>query len=369
MRVLVACDSFKGSCSAWTACQGIARGIQHVHPDWEIDGCPLADGGEGTLAAVAASLDLHIEQVTVTGPIGVPVAAEIAWTHEPLVGISDRAAPHERATTAWLESATCLGLALVPPERRNPLQTTSYGLGQLLNFAKQQGARSMVIGLGGSATVDAGIGLAQALGLEFAGVPTPAGGGELAQVTTIAGADAVKAWADVRVLVATDVRNPLLGARGAAQVFAPQKGATPAMVAALEGGIEHYARRLCDTFAVSDGLHPLESAAHFAAAIAAPGAGAAGGLGFALMQLLNAQMVSGIELVMNCVHFAERVVAADYVITGEGKLDVTSFEGKVVSGVLAAAANYGKPVAVICGTTDLDAATCAQHGISSCKRW
>lgn len=360
MRALIASDSFKESCSAMAACEWIARGLGRIHPEWELDPCPLADGGEGTMAVMALHLSTQDERVMVHGPLGELVEAHLAWLtgalpdwfHDGFVSI-DR---QERVVL--IEAASCLGLGLVPQSRRDPTVTSSYGLGQLIAHAHRQGATMAIVGLGGTSTVDAGLGMAQALGATVEGAPSFAGGGALANVTDIELSRVVRDFRELRVIVATDVSNPLLGVRGAARAFGPQKGATSTMVEALERGIAHYARKL--VAAAAGGQDTVA----FDEAVATRGAGAAGGLAFALKQLLGARIVVGIDLVMRCAQFEQRLRQADVVVTGEGRLDESSFEGKVVGGVVARARALQIPVWVACGSTALAREDYVQRGIT-----
>ena len=399
MRILVACDSFKESCSALQACESVARGFRQPLSSWDIDICPLADGGEGTVASIILSIPLRLEPVRVNGPLGEPVQAEVAWVDAALVaGLIDSRDAQRIADgrVALIEAASCLGLTLVPERKRNPLMTSSYGLGQLLVHAQERGARLAIVGLGGTSTVDVGIGMAQALGVNFEGIRVPAGGGALPHVSAIDISRVTRGVRDLPVIAACDVKNPLLGARGAARVFAPQKGASPQVVEYLEQGTGHFARQLFDVCKAARDKHashiqpqfedtspqarvpaagPLgfEGAVSqagagagglgFDDAVSQAGAGAAGGLGFALQQLCSATLMNGVDWVMRCVKFDERLARADYVVTGEGKLDDSSFEGKVVSGVVERAAKIGVPVLVVCGRSALNAEECAKRGL------
>jgi glycerate 2-kinase len=364
MRILVACDSFKEACSAHVACESIARGLLRGHPAWQIDLCPLADGGEGTMAAIASSISTRLEQVRVTGPLGEPLDAQLAWVSRDALPDGLDAMPQAaraHGDIALVEAASCLGLALVPQQRRDPLVTTSYGLGQLIRHAQSKGAALVIVGLGGTCTVDAGIGMAQALGASFPGIRSPAAGGALAQVSDIELVAMASACGGSSVLGACDVNNPLLGPRGAARAFGPQKGASPCVVQDLERWIAAYARRLFDSCTRIGSLHrDLD----FDLAVSSPGAGAAGGIGFALKELLLARLIGGVDLVMRCVGFEERLARADMVITGEGRLDTSSFEGKVVSAVVARATARAIPVHVICGANTFDAVSSAKRGIA-----
>lgn len=359
MRVLVACDSFKECCSAITVCRSIANGLRHS--DVEVDLCPLADGGEGTLDAIAQATPINREPVSVTGPFGEPVLAEVSWFEGPLPLSAALAVGEGRV--ALIESASCIGLGLVPEAQRNPLLTTSYGLGELILHAERRGAEFVVVALGGSSTVDGGIGMAQALGVRIRGIRTPASGADLGHVS---GIDPIGPLAprEFRVLLATDVRSPLLGAKGAARVFAPQKGATVPMVEVLEHGMTHYSRQLFQACrARSEHVQPTKLA-NLGEAVSSPGAGAAGGIGFALQQLFGATATSGADLVMQLVNFEQRLDKADLVITGEGRLDDTSFEGKVVSRVLSRAIGQGVPVHVICGSSTMNSNDWQKRGIA-----
>jgi glycerate 2-kinase len=343
MRILIACDSFKESCSAKDACESIARGLRQANDAWEIDCCPLADGGEGTIAAITSNLSARLSSVAVADPMGGKVSATLAWLKS------------ENEPTALIEAASCLGLALVPPSSREPRLATSYGLGELIAHAYGGGARAVIVALGGTATVDGGVGMMQALGVLMAGVPIPAGGGHLAQISSIALWPLRERFGNLRLGLASDVQNPLLGTRGAARAFGPQKGATPEVVEELERGMENYARRLVE-------------ACHgptFDEATTQLGAGAAGGLGFALQQLFGAEFTSGVDWVMGVVDCERRLAQADVVVTGEGRLDLTSFEGKVVSGVVRRARRRGLHVHVVCGQNALDETLLASGGIAS----
>ena len=346
MRILVACDSFKECCSATTVCQSIASGLKSS--DLEVDVCPLADGGEGTLDVIAQSTPLTREPVTVTGPLGESVLAEIGWFD---------------AQVALIESAKCIGLGLVREPQQNPLLTTSFGLGELVRHAQCRGARRVVVALGGSSTVDGGIGMAQALGVQFRGIRTPAGGGDLAHVSAIALINQL-ASTDFRVEVVTDVSSPLLGAKGAVRVFAPQKGATVPMVEDLERGMTHYSKLLFQACSVRDDNASPSNPQDLDGAVSSRGAGAAGGIGFALQQLFHAPATSGLDFVMRMVNFEQRFERADLVITGEGRLDDTSFEGKVVSGVVSRAIRKRVPVHVICGTSTINPREWQTRGIT-----
>jgi glycerate kinase len=292
-----------------------------------------------------------VTSVEVQGPFGSKVAAKVAWgggAHWKSLGIS------EKNRVCAFDLASCSGISLVPKEKRNPLFTTSYGLGELLIHAAEGGASVVVVGLGGSATVDGGLGLLQSLGANISGVCHLATGGELQKCKRI---DLSALHAGVRalkIIVASDVRNPLLGTRGAARAFGPQKGASPPVVDALEIGMAEYARILC---AASS---PTVEAV---TAMNRPGAGAAGGIGFCLNVALGAEIHSGIDFVMDALRFDEALADVDVVLTGEGRFDESSFEGKVISGVVERAQRQNKPLCVITGTSPLTESDWVNRGI------
>ncbi len=320
-RILVCPDSFKGSLTAKAAAESIVRGIQQVLPQAEIELLPLADGGEGTLETWMLALGGEKRGLWVTGPLGDPV-----WAEYGVVG--------ERAL---LEVAQVVGLTLVPPQRRDPTRTTTYGLGELLRAVCRDPIAEIWIGLGGSATVDAGAGMAQALGyrlLDRAGDPIGWGGGELARLARIE-PPKQPVWQGKCIRGLCDVQNPLTGSWGAAAVFAPQKGATPQQVRQLEQALQHWARVVeRDLGRTVDGI---------------PGAGAAGGLGAGLVAFLGATLESGIQLLAQHLALAERIRHCDLVITGEGCLDEQSSMGKVVGAVLEQAIAAQKPLLILCG--------------------
>lgn len=315
MRVLVAPDKFKGGATARQAARALARGVRRIVPEAAIDLCPLADGGEGTAEVLAAARGGSRQVARVTGPLGEPV--EAAW-----VRLADG--------TAVLEMAAAAGLELVPPERRDPTRTTTFGVGELL--ARALDAPRVVVGVGGSATVDGGAGAVQALGVALDPDRRPARGGDLSALRAVDPAGRDPRLGEVELLVACDVGNPLLGAEGAAAVYAPQKGASPAQVRSLERGLRHWAG-LC-------GGDPE-----------AAGAGAAGGLGYGLAACCGARLVRGIDLVLDVVGFAERL-DVDLVLTGEGRLDAQTGRGKVIAGVVAAARSAGVPVIALAGEVE-----------------
>jgi glycerate kinase len=320
-RILVCPDSFKGSLTATAAAESMARGIQQVLPEAEVERLPLADGGEGTLEVLLPTLGGEKKGLWVTGPLGDPVWAEYGVAGE----------------LALLELAQVAGLTLVPPERRDPTRTTTYGLGELLRAVCREPIAEIWIGLGGSATVDGGAGMAQALGyrlLNEAGDPIGWGGAELARLQRIESPEQ-PVWQGKRVRGLCDVQNPLTGPLGAAAVFAPQKGATPPQVQQLEQALQQWAQ------VVERDLGQ--------AVAGIPGAGAAGGAGAGLVAFLGATLESGIRLLAQQLALPERIRRCDLIVTGEGRLDEQSAMGKVVGAVLEQAICAQKPLLILCG--------------------
>ena len=339
MRVLIAPDDFKGTLTAPQAAEAIAAGWRSAAPDDDVVLLPLSDGGPGFVMALAESAapahpsgdpadDGHLVPVGVRGPLGDTAIGMVLMVGD----------------TAYVESAHACGLALVPEHRRNAGAASTYGVGQLIAAALDAGARWVVVGLGGSATTDGGAGMLAALGARAYDadgdeVPLDAGGVPLARMCDIDLSSARERTASVELVAASDVDAPLLGAHGAARGFAPQKGAGPADVEQLEDALAVYAS------AMARSEDDLDLASH-------PGAGAAGGLGYALL-LLGARRVPGIETVMRAVDFDRHVAECDLVITGEGCFDWQSLRGKVVSGVAAAGLARARPIVVIAGRVEV----------------
>ncbi|WP_205436451.1 glycerate kinase [Edwardsiella tarda] len=340
MKIVIAPDSFKESLSAMQVAQAIEQGFREVYPDADYQLLPMADGGEGTVdAMVAATGGQRIAQ-TVTGPLGQPVEAFFGW-----LGDNE---------TAVIEMAAASGLHLVPAERRDPTQTTSYGTGELILAALDRGARRLILGIGGSATNDGGAGMMQALGAglyDAAGRPLAYGGGALSALAHIdlAGLDARLAQTDI--LVACDVDNPLCGPQGASAVFGPQKGATPAMVAQLDAALHHYGSLLEQVGG--------------RAVLNIPGSGAAGGMGAALCGLLQARLRPGIEIVTEALDLAQAVQGASLVITGEGRIDSQTIHGKTPIGVARVAKAAGVPTIALAGGMTPDYGVVHPHGLDA----
>ncbi|HEX2658690.1 MAG TPA: glycerate kinase [Polyangia bacterium] len=332
MKVVLAPDSFKGSLMAAEVCVALRAGVRRVVPDAEIVEVPMGDGGEGTTRALAVATGGQVVSVEATGPLPVDrprVTGEVALIHHSLHGL-----------TAVLEMACVSGLPLIPDGKRNPLHTTTYGTGELIRAALEAGARHLIVGVGGSATCDLGAGMAQALGIKFLradGTPIlePMTGALLADVASVDRSGLHRAVEQSQIEVACDVDNPLLGPRGCAAVYGPQKGATPAMVATLEANLAHAVTVIEATL----GRRVRDQA----------GAGAAGGLAAGMLAFLGARLRSGVELVIDTCELRAKVRGADLVLTGEGRIDGQTASGKTVSGVAQVAREAGVPVVAIVG--------------------
>ncbi|WP_405943662.1 glycerate kinase [Streptomyces sp. NBC_00932] len=337
-RVLVAADKFKGSLTAVEVAERVTAGLRRIVPGVEIETLPVADGGDGTVAAaVAAGFDRH--EVRVTGPLGEQLTAAFAL----------------RDGVAVVEMAEASGLQHLPAGVFAPLTATTYGSGELLRAALDAGARSIVFGVGGSATTDGGAGMLAALGARFldaAGQPVGPGGGGLSELATadLSGLDT--RLAGTEIVLASDVDNPLTGPKGAPAVYGPQKGASPEQVAALDAALAHFAAVL----EKSIGAGAAESAL-------APGAGAAGGIGFGALVGLGASFRAGIDVMLDVLGFAPAVARATLVVTGEGSLDEQTLHGKAPAGVAAAARAAGKEVVAVCGRLTLPADVLGRAGI------
>ena len=324
MKVVIAPDSYKGCLSALEVAKAMERGVLSVFPSAEVRKIPIADGGEGTVAALVTATNGQLRQAEVTDPLGNKISA-----HWGVLG---------DGRTAVIEMAAASGLPLVPKEKRDPRVTTTYGTGELIKAALAEGLAKIIIGIGGSATNDGGTGMARALGVRFldaAGQEVAAGGGSLAEICQIDATGLDPRLKNTEIVVACDVDNPLCGTRGASAVFGPQKGATPEMVQQLDAGLAKYAS--CARQAT--GRDVAEKA----------GAGAAGGLGAGLMFFTPAQLKPGVEIVLDAVGFSDIVRDADFVITGEGRTDFQTAFGKAPVGVAKVAKTHGAPVFCISG--------------------
>ncbi|WP_084576080.1 glycerate kinase [Sporomusa malonica] len=329
MRIIVAPDSYKGSLSAVAVATAMEQGILSVFPNAEVHKVPIADGGEGTVEALVTATNGRILCQEVLGPLGQPV--EAFWG---ILGDGE---------TAVIEMAAASGLTLVPKEQRDPRVTTTFGTGQLIKTALDQGIQKIIIGIGGSATNDGGAGMAQALGAKFldaAGKELTYGGAALASLAAIDLSGLDTRLSQTAIMVACDVDNPLCGPRGAAAVYGPQKGATPAMVAELDDALKQFAA--------------IAKAATGKDVAELPGAGAAGGLGAGLLFFTNAQLRPGVEIVLDTTGFESIVKEASLVITGEGNTDFQTAFGKAPVGVAKIASQYNVPTVCLSGGLGTD---------------
>ncbi|MDQ6739925.1 MAG: glycerate kinase [Actinomycetota bacterium] len=339
MRIVIAPDKFKGSLAAPEVATHLAAGLLAADPGLTVEQIPVADGGEGTLDAAVAS-GFERRSATVAGPTGLPISADFAV----------------RGSQAVIEMAVASGLAVLPNGELAALTATSRGTGDLIRAALDAGCTDIVLGVGGSACTDGGAGLLSALGvklLDARGQKLPDGGGALARLAELSVCGLDPRLATANIVLASDVDNPLLGPNGAAEIFGPQKGASPQDVLALEHGLECYFRLLSNAI----GTHAVTTSD-------APGAGAAGGVGYAALAVLGAVRRPGIEVVLDFTGLDGRIAGTDLVITGEGSLDEQSLGGKTPMGVAQAAARAGIPVIAVCGRTTLDRGTLAAAGFA-----
>ena len=338
MKIVIAPDSFKESMTALEAAQSIEKGMKAVFQDAEYQLLPMADGGEGTVQSLVDATDGTIRERSVTGPLGETVQA--------FLGILGN------GKTAVIEMAAASGLHLVEPAKRNPLLTTSRGTGELISAALDEGVSHIIVGIGGSATNDGGVGMMQALGGKFLdekGEEIGPGGGALSAIKSIDLSLLDSRLDSVKLEVACDVTNPLTGPTGASAIFGPQKGATPEVVRTLDGNLAHLA-------SITIGGSEVASIA---------GTGAAGGLGFALLAFLKAELNRGIDIVLKAVNFSEKVKDASLVITGEGRIDGQTIYGKTPIGVAKSAKVYEIPVIGIAGSLTEDSTVVYEHGIDA----
>lgn len=363
MKIVVAIDSWKGSLSSLEAGASIAEGVHRVFPEAEVLVRPLADGGEGTVEALVLGMNGRMETVQVTGPLGTPVEASYGIIEESKEGCVEREVGAEqescdrmmeRTKIAIIEMAAAAGITLVDEKQRNPLDTTTFGVGEMICDAIHKGCRKFVVGIGGSATNDGGIGMLQAFGFEFLnanGKQVPFGAKGLAEIAKIIDEHVLPELKECEFKVACDVTNPLCGTQGCSAVYGPQKGATPAMIEDMDQWLFHYARLTQETYP-----HANWNQA---------GTGAAGGLGFAFLSYTNAVLESGIQIILEETRLESYIKAADIVITGEGRLDGQTVMGKAPIGVAAIAKKYGKPVLAFSGCVTEEAGVCNQYGIDA----
>ena len=340
MRITVAIDSFKGSLPSLVSGEAVKCAAERVFDDVTVNIRPLADGGEGTVDAIISANNGELITLDVKGPLEKTVKASYGLV--------------KRTNTAVIEMSSAAGITLLSREELNPYKTTTYGVGELIRDAIFKNARRFVIGIGGSATNDGGVGMLKALGFEFldsAGNPIENGAIGLSKLAKIKCDNALKELSECEFLVACDVKNPLCGEHGASAVYGPQKGATPEMVRNMDNWLKEYARL---TKEVKPGADEN-----------CEGTGAAGGMGFALMAYLGARLTSGIELVMRETSLEEYIKDSDIVVTGEGRLDGQSAMGKAPVGVAKLAKKYSKLVIAFSGCVTDDAVLCNKNGIDA----
>lgn len=327
MTILLAPDKFKGSLSAKQVCAALIEGLRKKYPHATIISTPLADGGEGTSELLTNSLHGDFKEVMVTGPLFEKINASYGFVSKDQI--------------AFIEMAKASGLHLIATEKRNPLHTTTFGTGELIKDALDRGAKKIVLGIGGSATNDAGIGMAEALGYQFYDQhqkklkPT---GGNLIHLDSISNIHVHPRMKEIKFIALCDVNNPLHGSSGAAFIYGAQKGADAESIELLDRGLQHFERVVKKSFGI---------VADF------PGAGAGGGMASGASVFLKAEMKKGIDYVMDILQLDEKIKQADLVITGEGKIDTQTLSGKVVASVARSASHYQKPVIAFCGVCEL----------------
>ncbi len=340
MNIVIAIDSFKGSMTSMEAGKSAAEGIRRVYPDAQIQVRPLADGGEGTVEALTAGLGGKLVTIPVTGPAGLLVDCPYGIVEE--------------TKTAIIEMSGAAGITQVTEAQRNPLHTTTYGVGEVIKDAIHKGCRRFIVGIGGSATNDGGLGMLQALGfdmLDASGQPVSMFGKGLADLAQISTDHVFPELADCTFRIACDVTNPLCGEHGCSAVFGPQKGATPEIVQQMDGWLSAYAALAKNSFPKANPNHA--------------GAGAAGGLGFAFLTFFNATLESGVKIVLEETRLSDYVKDADIVLTGEGRLDGQTVMGKAPIGVAQTAKEHGCTVLGFSGSVAKDASACNEKGIDA----
>lgn len=338
MKAVIAIDSLKGSLSSIDAGDAIAEGIRRADSQAEVIVRPLADGGEGTVDALVQGMNGTLQKVTVTGPLGEHVDCAYGIIEEEQMAV--------------IEMSGAAGITLVPDEKKNPLFTTTYGVGEVIRDAIGKGCRRFVIGIGGSATNDGGIGMLQALGYGFLdreGNPVPYGARGLEVLYRITDENVLPQLSECEFKIACDVTNPLCGERGASAIYGPQKGATPEMIRQMDDWLMDYAKLAKENYEKAD--------------LDYPGTGAAGGLGFAFLTFTNAVLESGIKIVLEETRLEQYLQDADIVVTGEGRLDGQTAMGKAPVGVAKLAGKYHIPVVAFAGSVTEDAVKCNEEGI------
>ncbi len=340
MNITVAIDSLKGSLTSMEAGEAIKEGILRVCPNSLVNVRPLADGGEGTAYALTVGMNGEWIQMQATGPLGEFVDCSYGILQE--------------SKTAIMEMATVAGITLVPMEKRNPLNTTTYGVGEMICDAIKRGCRKFIVGIGGSATNDGGVGMLQALGYDFLdkeGKQISFGAKGLADLESISDDNVIAELSECSFRVACDVTNPLCGELGCSAVYGPQKGATPDMIEQMDQWLSNYATLTKQKYPQIDQNQQ--------------GTGAAGGLGFAFLSYMNAMLESGVKIVLEETQLRDYIKEADIVITGEGRLDAQTVMGKAPMGVAKLAKEYGKTVIAFAGSVTKDALACNEHGIDA----
>lgn len=340
MKVVVAIDSLKGSLTSLEAGEAIQEGILRAISDAEVIVRPLADGGEGTVEALTRGMNGRYEKITVTDPLGRPTDA--------VYGIL------EDLHTAIIEMSAAAGITLIDAKDRNPMNTTTYGVGEMIKDAIGKGCRHFFIGIGGSATNDGGIGMLQALGygmLDTEGKQVSLGAKGLAELVSITDENVLPELKECTFQIAFDVKNPLCGELGCSAIFGPQKGATPDIIAQMDSWLGKYALLTANRYKKADSQYP--------------GTGAAGGMGFAFLSYMNAELRSGVQIVLEETKLEEYIRNADIVVTGEGCLDGQSVMGKAPIGVAALAKKHHKKVIAFAGCVTEDAKVCNQNGIDA----
>ncbi|MDE9565345.1 glycerate kinase [Xenorhabdus bovienii] len=340
MKIVIAPDSFKESLSALQVAEAIEQGFREIFPQAAYIKLPMADGGEGTVESLVAATGGQRISCSVTDPLGQPVDAFFGLLGD--------------GKTAVIEMAAASGLHLVPMEQRNPLITTSYGTGEIILAALEHGAQKLILGIGGSATNDGGAGMMQALGAQLWDGDCrilPLGGAALTRLESIDLSSLDPRLNQLEITVACDVNNPLCGELGASAIFGPQKGATPEMVKVLDSALHHYGMKIESL----TGKKVIDVA----------GAGAAGGMGASLLGCLGAKLQSGIEIVINTLKLEEAIQGADLVITGEGRMDSQTIQGKTPIGVARVAKKFGIPTIALVGGMSRDYHVVHQHGLDA----
>jgi len=338
MKVVVAIDSFKGSLTSLQAGNAAKEGILRVYPEANVEIFPIADGGEGTVIALTTALNGQLQTVQALDPLGRPIPCEYG-----IVG-----------KTAVIEMSCAAGITLLTAQERDPMRTTTYGVGQVIADAIHRGCRDFIIGIGGSATNDGGIGMLQALGfgiLDENGKQVPMGGAGLEKIAAITTENALPELAECTFRIACDVTNPLCGETGCSAIYGPQKGATPDQIKQMDAWLDTYADTVKAVFPDSDKNMP--------------GAGAAGGIGFAFFSFLGGKPYSGIDLILGALRIEDKIKDADLVITGEGRLDAQTVMGKAPIGIARLAKKHTKPVIAFSGCVTPQTGVCNGHGIDA----